>query len=167
MKINFGLGTSTYHSLLNENNFLPEILGIQDIQLIEFIDTAPIYAHGKAEFWLGMNKSLSANRKIITKVGLEYSLKTRIGFKIPRGKTLYRRLFQIEIKRISYTKVRKSYEKSCKNLQGIRPYGVLVHSYDGKQDSRDQLAQLRQLKRENNDLKIGMFLCHDFGHIFQ
>ena len=156
MKINFGLGTSTYHSVLNKNSFLPELLGIQNIHMIEFIDTAPIYAHGKAEFWLGMNKSLTANRKIITKVGLEYSLKTRIGFNIPRGKTLYRRLFPQEIRRISYTKVRKSYEKSCRNFKGIKPYGVLVHSYDGEQDSRDQLAQLRQLKRENIDLKIGV-----------
>ncbi len=124
--------------------------------MIEFIDTAPIYAHGKAEFWLGTNKSLSANRKIITKVGLEYSLKTRIGFKIPRGKTLYGQLFPQEVKRISNTRVRKSYRKSCKNLQGIRPYGLLVHSYYGSQDCRDQLAQLRKLKQENIDLKIGV-----------
>jgi aryl-alcohol dehydrogenase-like predicted oxidoreductase len=156
MKVNFGLGTSTYHSVVNESNFLSELLRIKSVHMIEFIDTAPIYAHGKAEFWLGTNKSFCSTRRIITKVGLEYSLKTRIGFKIPRGKTLYQQLFPQEIRRISDTKVRKSYQKSCRNLQGMKPYGLLVHAYDGGQDCRSQLAQLRKLKQENIDLKIGV-----------
>lgn len=156
MKLSFGLGTATYHSIVSMDDFVSELLACPNSDMIEFIDTAPIYAHGHAESWVGRKSALSLSRKVITKVGLDYNFKTRVGFKIPRGKTLYNRLFPRNIYRIPASHVRQSYKKSLKNLEGIKPYGLLVHSYDGSQDSMNQLNQLQKLKMENRVMKIGI-----------
>jgi aryl-alcohol dehydrogenase-like predicted oxidoreductase len=156
MKVSFGLGTATYHKVVKNDEFHKELLASPVEKIIDFIDTAPIYAHGRAESWLGEKISLSVNRSVITKVGLEYSFATRVGLKIPKGKTLYNHLFRPKIVRTRINRIEGSYAKSLKKLNGIQPFGLLLHSFDGTTVSIRQLSQLREIKKQNPRMRIGV-----------
>lgn len=165
MKVSFGLGTATYHMVIKNDEFVTELLASPVAKTIDFIDTAPIYAHGRAEYWLGEMTSLSVNRSVITKVGLEYSLGTRVGQRIPRGKTLYNRLFHPRIVRTRIKRIKGSYAKSLKKLNGIQPFGLLLHSFDGTTVSIRQLSQLREIKKQNPRMRIGVSVDESLNEI--
>jgi hypothetical protein len=156
MKMSFGLGTANYHRIVEEKNFTPSLLAHHMSEKIKYVDTAPIYAQGQAESWIGKDPVFNSKFEIFTKVGIDYSLSTKIGFRLPKGKSLYVRLFPVKVKRINSRKTSASILRSRKRLMGIEPFGVLVHSYDGSDSAIKQLSELRRLREKSLVKKIGI-----------
>lgn len=156
MKLSFGLGTSNYHRILEAKDFSARLVNHQVSEKIRYVDTAPIYAQGRAESWIGNNPVFNSKFEIITKVGLDYSLAAKIGFRLPKGKSLYARLFPVRVKRINSKKLSASILRSRKRLLGIQPFGVLIHSFDGSDSANKQLCELLRLQERNQVQKIGI-----------
>lgn len=156
MKLSFGFGTANYHRIFEAKDFTPGLLEHQMSEKIKYVDTAPIYAQGKAESWIGKDPVFNSKFKIITKIGLDYNLATKIGFRLPKGKSLYVRLFPIKIKRIKSKRTLSSILRSRKRLMGAELFGVLVHSFDGSDVAKKQLSELRILRENGSVQKIGI-----------
>ena len=156
MKKSLGLGMATYHRILNNIDFTASLLSNPVSENLKYLDTSPIYAQGRAESWIGKNPEFGSKFRVIRKVGLDYTFITKLGFRIPHGKSIYGRIFPTKIKKISGRKVAASYARSRKRLKTIEPYGILVHSYDGSEVSIEQLYQLRRLKKMNSRVRIGV-----------
>lgn len=156
MNIEFGIGTATFHKFLQDSNSLPMFLSSLELDKIRYIDTAPIYAHGKAEFLLGKHLREKENLRIISKVGLKYTFSTNLGFKIPKGKGLYFQAFPEKIEKTHIKKFKHSIKNSLKNLKLDSLHGLLVHSFVESPTSEDQLSALFELKQQGIVEKIGI-----------